>query len=177
MAKGMFADVVRYKHNDMADLERVISRLPAEAAKLVVTDGVFSTSGEIVDLPHLVAIAKKHNARILVDDAHAVGVIGKGGRGTAKPFRPHRSGRHGDGNVQQDIRISRRIRRRRGADDQFPQTPITGAYFQRKPHAGIRRGCISRPGYSRKRAREDRQAPPEREQDAKQLQEVGVPGH
>jgi 8-amino-7-oxononanoate synthase len=86
MAKGMFAEVVRYKHNDMADLERVISRLPAEAAKLVVTDGVFSTTGEIVDLPHLVEIARKHNARILVDDAHAVGVIGKGGRGTASHF-------------------------------------------------------------------------------------------
>jgi 8-amino-7-oxononanoate synthase len=86
MAKGMFAEVVRYKHNDMADLERVISRLPAEAAKLVVTDGVFSTSGEIVDLPHMVDICKKYNARILVDDAHAVGVIGKGGRGTASHF-------------------------------------------------------------------------------------------
>ena|ERR1043166_2820360 len=86
MAKGMFAEVIRYKHNDMADLERVISRLPAEAAKLVVTDGVFSTTGEIVDLPHLVSICKKHNARTLVDDAHAVGVIGKGGRGTPSHF-------------------------------------------------------------------------------------------
>lgn len=86
MAKGMFADIARYKHNDMADLERVISRLPAEAAKLVVSDGVFSTSGEIVDLPDMVRICKKHNARILVDDAHAIGVIGKGGRGTASHF-------------------------------------------------------------------------------------------
>lgn len=86
MAKGMFADVIRYKHNDMADLERVISRLPHEAAKLVVTDGVFSTTGEIVNLPALVNVAKKFNARIMVDDAHAIGVIGKGGRGTASHF-------------------------------------------------------------------------------------------
>jgi 8-amino-7-oxononanoate synthase len=86
MAKGMFADFVRYKHNDMADLERVIAKLPPHAGKLIVTDGVFSTTGEIVDLPNLVAIAKKYNARILVDDAHAVGVIGKGGRGAASHF-------------------------------------------------------------------------------------------
>ncbi len=86
MAKGMFAEVVRYKHNDMEDLDRQISRLPHKAGKLVVTDGVFSTTGEIVDLPHLVSITKKHNARILVDDAHSVGVIGKGGRGTASHF-------------------------------------------------------------------------------------------
>jgi 8-amino-7-oxononanoate synthase len=86
MAKGMFAEIVRYKHNDMADLERVISRLPDAPGKLIVTDGVFSTTGEIVDLPALVAIAKTKNARILVDDAHAIGVIGKGGRGTASHF-------------------------------------------------------------------------------------------
>lgn len=86
MAKGMFADFVRYKHNEMTDLERVIARLPLHAGKLIVTDGVFSTTGEIVNLPDLVTIAKKYNARILVDDAHAVGVIGKGGRGTASHF-------------------------------------------------------------------------------------------
>jgi len=86
MAKGMFGDFVRYKHNDMNDLERVISRLPLETGKLVVSDGVFSTSGDIVDLPNLVRVARKYNARILIDDAHSVGVIGKGGRGTASHF-------------------------------------------------------------------------------------------
>jgi 8-amino-7-oxononanoate synthase len=86
MAKGMFAEVVRYKHNDMGDLERVISRLKPHSGKLIVTDGVFSTTGEIVNLQELVAIAKKYNARILVDDAHAIGVIGKGGRGAASHF-------------------------------------------------------------------------------------------
>jgi len=86
MAKGAYADYVRYKHNDMADLERVIARLPADVPKLVVSDGVFSTWGTIVDLPQLVASARKHNARILIDDAHATGVIGEGGRGTASHF-------------------------------------------------------------------------------------------
>ena len=78
--------VVRYKHNDMKHLEVVISQLPLDAPKLIVSDGVFSTSGEILDLPNLVKVAKKYNARILVDDAHAVGVIGKGGSGTASHF-------------------------------------------------------------------------------------------
>ncbi len=86
MAKGSFADFVRFKHNDMEDLERVMQRLPQAKPKLIVSDGVFSTSGTIVDLPNLVAAAKKHNARILIDDAHATGVIGKGGRGTASHF-------------------------------------------------------------------------------------------
>ena len=86
MAKGATADMVRYKHNDMEDLERVISKLPQDTAKLIVSDGVFSTGGEIVNLPLLNDIAKKFNARILIDDAHSVGVIGKGGRGTASEF-------------------------------------------------------------------------------------------
>ena len=86
MAKGAFAEFVRYKHNEMDDLERVISKLPLETPKLVVSDGVFSTSGTIVDLPNLVKIAKQYNARVLIDDAHATGVIGKGGRGTASHF-------------------------------------------------------------------------------------------
>lgn len=86
MAKGAMGNFVRYKHNDMDDLERVIEKVPADAAKLIVSDGVFSTGGEIVDLPRLNEIAKKHKARVMIDDAHSVGVIGKGGRGTASEF-------------------------------------------------------------------------------------------
>jgi len=86
MAKGATAEMARYKHNDMNDLERVISKLPEDAGKLIVSDGVFSTGGEIVDLPRLNEIAKKYKAKILIDDAHSVGVIGKGGRGTASEF-------------------------------------------------------------------------------------------
>ena len=78
--------IVRYKHNDMNHLERVISRLPKEEPKLIVSDGVFSTSGEIVDLPNMIKVARAYNARVLIDDAHSVGVIGKGGRGTASHY-------------------------------------------------------------------------------------------
>ncbi len=86
MARGATADLLRYKHNDMSDLERVLNKVPEDAGKLIVSDGVFSTGGEIVDLPKLVDLAKKFNARILIDDAHSVGVIGEGGRGTASEF-------------------------------------------------------------------------------------------
>jgi len=86
MAKGAFAEFIRFKHNDTADLERVISRLPHAAPKLIVSDGVFSTSGTIADVPGMVSLARKHNARILIDDAHATGVIGPGGRGTAAHY-------------------------------------------------------------------------------------------
>ncbi len=86
MTKGLMGDVVRYKHNDMNDLERQISKLPKDSGKLIATDGVFSTGGEIVHLEKLNEIAKKYGARIMVDDAHSVGVIGKGGRGTASEF-------------------------------------------------------------------------------------------
>jgi len=83
MAKGAFAQFDRYKHNDMDDLERVIAKLPEDKGKLIVSDGVFSTTGDIVDLPRLLEIAKKYGARVLIDDAHSTGVIGDGGRGTA----------------------------------------------------------------------------------------------
>jgi len=86
MAKGATGNFLRYKHNDMDDLQRVIEKVPADAAKFIVSDGVFSTGGEIVDLPRLNEIAKKYKARIMIDDAHSVGVIGKGGRGTASEF-------------------------------------------------------------------------------------------
>ncbi len=86
MTKGAMGGLARYKHNDMNDLERTISKLPAESGKLIVSDGVFSTGGEIVELPRLVEIAKKYEAKIMIDDAHSVGVIGKGGRGTASEF-------------------------------------------------------------------------------------------
>jgi 8-amino-7-oxononanoate synthase len=86
MAKGSFAEFKRYKHNEMEDLEAVLKKIPLEKPKLIVTDGVFSTTGEIVNLPDLVKLAKEYNARIMVDDAHSVGVIGKGGRGTPSHF-------------------------------------------------------------------------------------------
>ena len=86
LAKGGFAEFVRYKHNDMEDLERVLQRIPENAGKLIVTDGVLSVSGEFVNLPQMLDVADKYGARVLVDDAHATGVVGVGGRGTASHF-------------------------------------------------------------------------------------------
>lgn len=86
MAKGALAEVVRYKHNDMADLERQLKRIGKDQPKLIVSDGIFSVTGEILNLPQMTLLAKEHGARVLVDDAHALGVIGKGGRGTASKF-------------------------------------------------------------------------------------------
>jgi 8-amino-7-oxononanoate synthase len=86
MTKGAMGSLARYKHNDMEDLQKVLSKIPKETPKLLVSDGVFSTGGEIVDLPTMVKIAKENNAKIMIDDAHSVGVIGVGGRGTASEF-------------------------------------------------------------------------------------------
>jgi len=86
MAKGGFAEFKRYKHNDMEDLEAVLKRIPKDKSKLIVSDGVFSTTGEIVHLPRIKELADEFGARIMIDDAHAVGVIGKGGRGTGSYY-------------------------------------------------------------------------------------------
>lgn len=86
LSKGKGVNVIRYKHNDMADLERRLSRLPEEAGKLIVMDGVFSTFGDIAPLDKINPLAKKYHAEILVDDAHAIGVIGDKGRGTSSHF-------------------------------------------------------------------------------------------
>jgi 8-amino-7-oxononanoate synthase len=87
MAKGLMdTNIIRYKHNSASDLENRLSRLPEDAAKLIVTDGVFSGDGGIVDLPNLYDVAKYYNVPVLLDDAHAFGVIGDGGRGTASHF-------------------------------------------------------------------------------------------
>ena len=72
----------RYRHGDMEDLERVLAQVPAEAGKLVVTDGVFSMGGDIAPLPQMLPACKRHGARLMVDDAHGIGVLG-GGKGTA----------------------------------------------------------------------------------------------
>ncbi len=80
------ATMVRYRHNDMADLEKKLSELPDNAGRLIVTDGVFSMGGDIANLPEIVRLAKKYGARTMVDDAHGLGVLGNGGRGTADFF-------------------------------------------------------------------------------------------
>ncbi len=81
-----YATMVRYKHNDMEDLEKELAKADPEKGKLIVTDGVFSMSGDICNLPEIVRLAKKYGARVMVDDAHGFGVLGKHGRGTAEYF-------------------------------------------------------------------------------------------
>jgi len=80
-----FGKTIKYKHNDMEDLERVLeANKDKDVGKLIVTDGVFSMEGTIVNLPALVEVAEKYGARVYVDDAHALGVLGKHGRGTGE---------------------------------------------------------------------------------------------
>jgi 8-amino-7-oxononanoate synthase len=75
------ADIVRFRHNDVADLEKRLKRLPPEAGKLVVLEGVYSMLGDIAPLKELVAVAKAHNCMVLVDEAHGMGFFGEHGRG------------------------------------------------------------------------------------------------
>ncbi|HET8613042.1 MAG TPA: aminotransferase class I/II-fold pyridoxal phosphate-dependent enzyme [Sphingomonas sp.] len=75
------AEIVRFRHNSVADLDKRLSRLPAEAGKLVVLEGVYSMVGDIAPLPEMVAVAKKHGAMILCDEAHGMGFFGEHGRG------------------------------------------------------------------------------------------------
>lgn len=85
-AKGALGNFVRYRHNDMEDLERVLSRIPEKAGKLIASDGVFSVTGQLANIPKITRLAKKYDAKILIDDAHAFGVIGENGKGSVNHF-------------------------------------------------------------------------------------------
>ena len=81
-----FGKTHKYLHNDMADLEKKLANVPDDKGKLIVVDGVFSMEGDVAKLPEIVEIKKRHNARLMVDDAHGVGVFGELGRGTPEHF-------------------------------------------------------------------------------------------
>lgn len=81
-----FSRSIKYAHNDMDDLRKKLSRLPEDAAKLIVADGIFSMEGDLVNLPEIVKIAEEFGANIMMDDAHSLGVIGLNGSGTASHF-------------------------------------------------------------------------------------------
>lgn len=81
-----FATSLHYKHNDMDDLERVLMKLPHDAVKLIVVDGVFSMEGDLAKLPEIVELKKKYNCSLMVDEAHGLGVFGKEGRGVCDHF-------------------------------------------------------------------------------------------
>ena len=81
-----FAKQLHYKHNDMEDLERVLQKLPEEAIKLIVVDGVFSMEGDLCKLPEIIKLKHKYNCSVMVDEAHGIGVFGKQGRGVCDHF-------------------------------------------------------------------------------------------
>lgn len=81
-----YGKMLRFRHNDMDDLEKKLQKVPETCGCLIVTDGVFSMGGDIANLPEIVRLAKQYGARTLVDDAHGLGVIGEGGRGTASYY-------------------------------------------------------------------------------------------
>ena len=84
--KLSYGTMLRFRHADMEDLERQLQKVPENRGCLIVTDGVFSMGGDIAKLPEIVRLAKKYGAGVMVDDAHGLGVIGEGGRGTASYF-------------------------------------------------------------------------------------------
>ncbi|MGE5550008.1 MAG: aminotransferase class I/II-fold pyridoxal phosphate-dependent enzyme [Bacteroidota bacterium] len=81
-----FAKTFKYDHNDMNELERLLAAIGDKGGKLIVVDGVFSMEGDLADLPAICRLAKKYGARVMVDDAHGLGVLGANGRGTAEHF-------------------------------------------------------------------------------------------
>ena len=81
-----FATQLHYKHNDMEDLERVLKKLPYDAVKLIVVDGVFSMEGDLAKLPEIIELKHKYNCSVMVDEAHGLGVFGKQGRGVCHHF-------------------------------------------------------------------------------------------
>ena len=86
IAKARGAHVLRYPTNDISGLEETLRKVPKNAAKLIVTDGVFSMTGRIVNLPEVVRLARAYGARVMIDEAHAIGVLGVDGRGTPSHF-------------------------------------------------------------------------------------------
>ena len=84
--KLSYGKMLRYKHSDMEELEKMLQRVPAECGCLVVTDGVFSMGGDVAKLPEIVKLAHQYGARVMVDDAHGFGILGEGGRGTASYY-------------------------------------------------------------------------------------------
>ncbi|MBR5332569.1 MAG: pyridoxal phosphate-dependent aminotransferase family protein [Muribaculaceae bacterium] len=81
-----FSQKLKYKHNDMESLEKQLQKCAPDKVKLIVTDGVFSMEGDVANLPEIVRLAKQYDATVMVDEAHSIGVFGKGGRGTCDHF-------------------------------------------------------------------------------------------
>ncbi|HAA05614.1 MAG TPA: aminotransferase, partial [Syntrophobacteraceae bacterium] len=80
------AEFRRFKHNDMADLEHRLEQVPAGVSRMVIADSVFSMDGDVIDLPKVVELCRKHDAWLMIDEAHSVGVLGKTGTGIEEHF-------------------------------------------------------------------------------------------
>ncbi len=143
--------ICTYKHNDPADLEAVLSSLPAEPAKLVIVDGVFSMGGDIAKLPELIPICRKYGARFMSDDAHALGVLG-GGRGTGWHFGHAEGRRPGHGHVQQVLGLGRRLHRRPQGGRPLHPDLRPAVHVQRQPAAVQRGHGPGLPGCPRERS-------------------------
>ena len=84
--KLSMGETKRFRHNDMGSLKRVLERLPMEVGKLIIVDGVYSMEGDIAPVPEIIDLARQYNARVMVDDAHGLGVLGERGAGTSEHF-------------------------------------------------------------------------------------------
>jgi len=81
-----FSKVLKFRHNDMASLEKVLQRCEPDRLKLIIVEGIYSMDGDIADLPHIIELSEKYNGTVMVDDAHSIGVLGKDGRGASSHF-------------------------------------------------------------------------------------------
>ena len=144
-----FATVHKYKHNNMKDLERLLASLDPEAGKLIIVDGVFSMEGDIVDLPGIVPLARKYGARIVVDDAHGIGVLGAHGRGTAEHFGLESEVDLVMGTFSKTFASIGGVVVGADADHLLHQAPRPLAHLQRRGHAGLGRLGPGHPGHAR----------------------------
>jgi len=108
-----FSQQLKYKHNDMESLEKQLQRCDPDKVKLIVTDGVFSMEGDVANIPEIVRLAKQYNASVMVDEAHAIGVFGEGGRGTVNHFGCTKGCRPHHGYILKIICITRWLHRNR----------------------------------------------------------------
>ena len=153
-----------FRHNRMDKLESTLVKAAADGGGvLVVVDGIFSMEGDIAPLREIVALCERFGARLMVDEAHAVGVLGARGAGTSRAARSRGAGRPADGHLLQVARLLRRLRRRRRRRDRVPEDPEPGVPLHRLRRAGggrRRAGCAARdplgrgPRAARSRARQ-----------------------
>ena len=121
-----------FRHNQMPKLERMLERAAGDGGGvLVVVDGVFSMEGDLCDLPAIVELCERYGARLMVDEAHAVGVLGARGAGTCELFGLEDRGRPADGHLLEEPRLVRRLHRRAGRRDRVPADRLAPVHLHR----------------------------------------------